>query len=143
MAPRAAEALGVGPAALPPLLLFGSADRCSTVAPQAVADAIEDDPSLRLEGSCPELFAEAIRGNADRRVRMEPLSHPPGRATYRLAPYVLSSAPLTPSSADIDASADEHADARATHHLVLTPLLRLLPLAPRPSPYLQPRVRVL
>ena len=69
MAPRAAEALGVGPAALPPLLLFGSADRCSTVAPQAVADAIEDDPSLRLEGSCPELFAEAIRGNADRRVR--------------------------------------------------------------------------
>ena len=61
VAPRAAEALGVGPAALPPLLLFGSADRCSTVAPQAVADAIEDDPSLRLEGSCPELFAEAIR----------------------------------------------------------------------------------
>ena len=32
--------------------------------------------------------------------------------------------------------ADEHADARATRHLVVTPLPRLPPLAPHLSPYL-------
>ena len=71
------------------------------------------------------------------------LRRPQLRATYRLVTYVPSSAPLTTSSADTDANADEHADARATRRLLLIPLLRLPPLVPRLSSYLQPRVRVL
>ena len=71
------------------------------------------------------------------------LRRPQLRATYRLATYVPSSAPLTTSSADTDANADGHADARATRRLLPMPLLRLPPLVPRLSSYLQPRVRVL
>jgi len=60
-APRAAVALGVGPATLPPLLLCGIG--CGTVAllAVAVADAVEDDRSLRLEDSCPEQPIRVLR----------------------------------------------------------------------------------
>ena len=98
----------------------------------ASSDQINPALALKLNGNTPS-----------RSWRPEPLNHPPGRATYRLATYVPSSAPLTTSSADTDANADEHADARATRRLLPMPLLRLPPLVPRLSSYPQPRVRVL